>query len=457
MGFYWSWCYAHRLELACKEAFVSPLFTMIQEMLLRLYYLYEKSPKKSRELACIVDNLKEIFDLPKGGNLPVRCQGTRWISHKRKALQRVIDRYGTYIAHLNTLVEDTSIRGTDRERLKGYLKKWKRPKVLIGIALYIEVLKPASILSLSLQCDDADIVFSIESILKAVKSLQSLSEREPGDWPTLKSRIDNNDEYQGHPILPDFDTILDQCAPQALADLNRLKQKIKDRLQWSDMQLLRSILVFLETQSWCRKEDPPGPESEEIGIAEDSGIVAILQAVEHIISIFRAPLEAKGMCVASIQDELEEVVDYARKYLPIGTVSYRKIWFKLHTCPDSVKWPNVRLLSELLFSLPFSTSRVEQIFSRLKLVKTKLRTKLNISSLQDLLEICIEGPPLASFDVSSAIDLWWKDVSTTRRPNQQQRKDYRPRETSQPSVSASADQPEQTLLLDSWDEWLNDE
>ena len=52
-----SWCYAHRLELACKDTFSSP----IQEMLLRLYYLYEESPKESRELDSIVDNLKEVF------------------------------------------------------------------------------------------------------------------------------------------------------------------------------------------------------------------------------------------------------------------------------------------------------------------------------------------------------------------------------------------------------------
>ena len=41
----------------------------LQKMLLRLYYLYKKSPKKSRELKSIVDELKGVFELhvPKGG------------------------------------------------------------------------------------------------------------------------------------------------------------------------------------------------------------------------------------------------------------------------------------------------------------------------------------------------------------------------------------------------------
>ncbi len=112
-------------------------------------------------------------------------------------------------------------------------------------------------------------------------------------------------------------------------------------------------------------------------------------------------LKTKGMCVASVQDELEDVVDFARKYLPLGIMGYQKIWFKLHTCPDSERWPNIRLLSELLFSLPFTTSRVEQIFSRLKVVKTKLRSSLDTNTVQSLLE----GPSLQNFDVNSAIDI----------------------------------------------------
>ena len=58
---YWSWCYAHRLELACKNAFSSSLFTNIVEMLLRLFYIYEKSPNKSYKLANIVDYISDPF------------------------------------------------------------------------------------------------------------------------------------------------------------------------------------------------------------------------------------------------------------------------------------------------------------------------------------------------------------------------------------------------------------
>lgn len=80
---------------ACKDAFTGSLFAEINEMLLRLC----KSPKKSRELEAIEEDLKQVFHFPKGGNLPFRSQGTRWINHKSRALQRIVDRYTELISY----------------------------------------------------------------------------------------------------------------------------------------------------------------------------------------------------------------------------------------------------------------------------------------------------------------------------------------------------------------------
>ena len=119
---FWAWCYAHYLELASKNGIASRLFKKIQELLLRLYYIYEKSPKKTREIASIVDDLKEAFDFPGRGNVLIRSQGTCWINHKRRACQRMTDWYGAYMymSHHIVLSEDTSVKSKDRARLKGY-------------------------------------------------------------------------------------------------------------------------------------------------------------------------------------------------------------------------------------------------------------------------------------------------------------------------------------------------
>lgn len=450
----WAWCYAHRLELACKDALSSPLFQEIEEMLLRLYYLYSKSPKKCRELTDIVEDLEEVFEFPKGGNLPVRSQGSRWINHKRAALQRFVDRFGAYLNHLLALIEDKSLKSDDRARLKGYTQKWKQPRMLVGAALYIDILKSPSILSLSLQDDSLDIVAGIKSILKSSKSLKQMAQDPLDEWPTLKlikTRIKleegNNHVYQGVSLQGYSASLLQQCATQALADLKRLDSAMRNRLEWSDVEMLRSILVFLDTQSWCKSGDSESDELEEINAA-----------VEYITTHFREPLEAVSMNISSIRDEIEEIVDYARKYLSIRTESYQTIWYKLHVAPDVSKWPNVLVLCELLFSLPFSNGRVERIFSSMKVIKTDRRTNLLTETLSDLMEIQVEGPALLDFSASSAVQLWWEDCCTTRRVNQAPRKPYKPRASETESSSASpvpSTSAESEGTLSDWDSWFH--
>ncbi|KAL5506170.1 hypothetical protein EMCRGX_G007757 [Ephydatia muelleri] len=398
----WSWCYAHRLELACRDAFTSVLFKDIEEMLLRLYYLYEKSPKKVRELGEIVEDLRHVFEFPKGGDVPIRSQGSRWIDHKRKALQRVVDRYGAYIAHLTTLAEDPSVKPDDRAKLNGYLKKWMQFRIIFGCALYVDVLKAPSLLSQSLQ-----------------------SRLDPVEWPTvclLLKRIKNDGMdklYQGS-VLKDFkQSIQQKCAQDALNDLTALEEKMRERLAWSDTKLLRSLFVFLETQSWMKRS---GEIVDPAAVTEkDCSIMEFKDAIEHISNHFRLPLEAKGVSICSLSDEVEEIVEYARSYLDLSGTEFKKIWYTLFTCSDARKWPNMLSLFQLAFCLPFSNGRVEQMFSCLKAVKTDRRTALNNDTLNDLLEVYIVGPPLSSFNADAAIKLWWQDCSSGRRPNQQSR------------------------------------
>ena len=73
------WCLAHRLELSVKDALNSNLFSDIDELLLRMYYMYKKSFKKCHELEDIVIELKACLEpsqTPGGGIRPLRACGT---------------------------------------------------------------------------------------------------------------------------------------------------------------------------------------------------------------------------------------------------------------------------------------------------------------------------------------------------------------------------------------------
>ena len=114
------WCVSHRLELAIKHA-LKELIEPIEKCLMNLYYMYETSSKKTREIKILHDMLKEILEFENGVVKPHRASGTRWIAHKVTALDNMLDKFGMYLAHMENVIADTS-KKTDKATLEG-----KRP------------------------------------------------------------------------------------------------------------------------------------------------------------------------------------------------------------------------------------------------------------------------------------------------------------------------------------------
>lgn len=177
---------------------------------------------------------------------------------------------------------------------------WNQEKTLVGCAMYIEILKAPSILNLTLQEDQIDIVSGLKQILKSASALQTLAQVHLRNWPTIRFVVERVSEesgqklYQGAALKTFTDEVFTVYSCQAHSDLQNLDGKMRERLEWTDIKLLRPILVFLDTCSWAARGEMADAE--------------IRAAVEHIITIFWEPLEAKGACLSSLHDELEEVV-----------------------------------------------------------------------------------------------------------------------------------------------------
>ena len=105
--------------------------------------------------------------------------------------------------------------------------------------------------------------------------------------------------------------------------------------------------------------------------------------------------------------------------------------------------------------MPFTTSRVEQIFSKLKIIETSRRTGLHTTTLCDLLEVSVEGPDLSEFSACAANDMWWKECHTTRRAHQNPRKDSRPREMEDREEDETAEKP--SFTLEDRNKWMAEE
>ena len=111
------WCVAHRLELSIKDTLKGTSFDQIDEVLHRLYYIYERSPKKCQQLKEIITHLKGCLSIDEGGVKPVRASGSRWIGHKWRAMKHILSKFGAYTNHLATLSEDVTTKSADRSKL----------------------------------------------------------------------------------------------------------------------------------------------------------------------------------------------------------------------------------------------------------------------------------------------------------------------------------------------------
>ena len=80
------WCIAHRLELALKDGLKGTGFHDINDLILKMYYLYKRSPKKLRQLKELVEIYSDSFDILDRGVKPKKALGTWWIAHKTRGL-----------------------------------------------------------------------------------------------------------------------------------------------------------------------------------------------------------------------------------------------------------------------------------------------------------------------------------------------------------------------------------
>ena len=408
------WCLAHRLELSLKDALKNTFFSNIDDMLLRLYYLYEKSPKKCNELKEVVDNLKlclEESEMPnQRGIKPVRACGTRFVSHKVFAINRLIERYGAYLTHLVSLTEDPTVKATDKQKIKGFILQWRDSKMLLGCALFHDLLKPAATLCKVLQDDEVCVISAIEAVLKTSKNIQVVLDTAFKDLSMVKkvlSRIqdDNNDKtYQGA-VLAKYEQGRKYLEDHKNRYAESIMSCLKERLKMQHVGLLTDAITLLATHGWEKSESSDFADA----------------ALDHLTTQFNVPLAKAGVVETLIKEEFIDMLDYAKSYLPLSRDNYLTTWWKLFNSANSKNWTNILALVELVFCLPMSNGRVERIFSRLKLIKTNRRCALNEDHLDDAVRIAVEGPPLAKWDASAAVHLWWTDknrrqVGDTRKP-----------------------------------------
>ena len=347
------WCLGHQLELSLKDALKSTFFASIDELLLLVYFLYKKAPKKCRELEMVVEELKaclEPTEIPtKGGNQPLHACGTRYVAHKVAALGRLVDIFGVYLCHVAAMTEDRSIRSVDRQKLKGYLLKWRDAKFLLGCAFFNDLLRPLAILCKVLQENELCVVRAIESVFKVKQLMDKLKTTSFEELPTVKKVLERiqRDELDSTSITYQsaeskrYEPAIEYLKANHVQWVGSIEACMLQRLksQAPELELLTHAITILSTHGWERSDDP------SFGYA----------TLNNVCQWFSVPLDSAGIDRSLVREEWDDILDYS-SFLNLVQDDYKVVWWKLFNAFDSKKWSNLLAVVELLL-LPSNGQR----------------------------------------------------------------------------------------------------
>ena len=142
----------------------------------------------------------------------------------------------------------------------------------------------------------------------------------------------------------------------------------------------------------------------------------VLRWSNHYTSIFKCAWRELGsteLCHSYYSSG--KVCNYTVMYLLPEKTKYCVFWHNIFQSSWSGSWNLVLLLVELIFSLPVSKTKVEQVFSLMKQIKVDERLLENFLSF--FIWICMEGPEPEFFDSVPVMTLW-NDSVNTRKINQ---------------------------------------
>lgn len=463
------WCFSHRLELSLKDALASE-FESVEESLRHLFYIYQNSSKKLRELRSLFQILQNVYEFSNNQVRPAKSGGTRWIDHKVRACSQMVDKLGVYVQHIENIIADTSKKACDRDALSGKVKKLKSAALLLRSAVFVDLLDSARKFSLVSQQKDVNILLVVDKLDDTILHYQLLFKKLKKDvnfvfeLPTVKSvlsKIDGDGCYQGVTLTHTVQAkaslpgIVTKSVENILACLteryglltprsfetekDEMIELVTRELRDGDA-VLHDVCKVLRTTAWVMPNGNLTLDNLSILFAEQvNSLKQIFDRYQDLILNSN-----KSVSYTLLEDQYLRLVKYTSDCMGIqvATLSPLDMWQVLRRIKKD-EFSELFLLVELCFCAPFSNATLERFFNHMSLVKTDWRNRLDEQALESCLRLQVDGPDLATFSqtyADKAVTKWYNDKP--RRLNQRKLKKYRQRKSAKlphPGVSLEID------------------
>jgi len=385
-------CIAHRLALASGQAADKvPYLKKYQGIVNAIFKYFHFSAKHQSKL----NKIQQIYNLSQ-----IKMKQTfhtRWLSFEG-AVDAILQNYDALVSCLEMDVAE----GCD-PTASGLLTFISDYQFLAVSHMLSDVLRVLGTLSRVFQTRDLDLSvmnFAINSATASIKGMKST----PG--PNLQKFISSlpEDYVGGFEFGVEAISHRIKCPEKQVSSFENIKQQYLDKVvenlqqRFEDSGLIARFAVF-------NPANLPDTEEEMAGYGTTD-----VQQLADFYSDHKDP--TSPLCVEANQLLAEWVTFKFVLHKKYRGQTFVQMASKVMTdsCLDHL-FPCVKKMLKICMVMPVSSADCERGFSRYNLIKTQLRNRLKPESVNTLLKLTVDTPPVGEmdkFDFGRAFDNWVK-------------------------------------------------
>ena len=283
--------------------------------------------------------LSELYEFEDGRVKPSKGSGTRWIAHVIRSMSGLIDKFGLYLQHFETLISYTT-KKTDKVILEGKLKQLTDASILLRSALFIDLLEPAKKFSILSQREDFNIIDMVDCLDDMLLSYHIRKRNVDNDpdivdsFPTVEKLLKNIKittsengtlAYQYQDVQIDyFQREKTNLSKNAASFIDQILDAVNNRFEGITSEeanvegmptagdaVLRDVCTVLDTRKWILPESLAINEADLTCLFEKN-IEALKRVFLHFEDILVKTFP--GINVLSVEEEFILVVSHAIKH-----------------------------------------------------------------------------------------------------------------------------------------------
>ncbi|XP_021801279.1 zinc finger protein 862-like [Prunus avium] len=377
---YYVHCLAHRLQLALVASsreviHVHHFFTKLTSIVNIVGASCKRNDELKNAQAAEIEHMIAIDELEtrKGMNqigTLQRAGDTRWGSHL-KSITSLVNMFSAICIVLINIIDNGTTYSQRGDADAAYEAMTSYEFVFI-LHLMKELMEITNDLCQALQCQSQDIINAMNLVSSTKALIQEL--RDDG-WDSLLTKVNSFCEARNIDIV-DMNARYVARRDSQLQELNsRFSDQTTELLILGSALDPREVNKSFRIDDICQLVDKFYPQD-----FEDHEKIGLRRQLQHFESdVVRLP-ELKNL----------------------STISDLSQW--MVTTRRSTTYPLVYRVVVLVLSLPVSTATAERSFSAMRIVKTRLRNKMEDEFLTDSLIMYIEREIAEKFSIDSIID-----------------------------------------------------